>query len=161
MTLLDTVTPPTSTAAERADRLTAAGAAWGARIAADTAAAQLTYKVRGRGEGSVASLITAGKHSFLVDEPAALAGDDVAASPVEFALGALISCQIVVYRLYAQALGIQVGQAGSHAVHTSDYQWRSMQRANPESPTTAFSPIRAQIAARRRGVTRPRWRHGR
>ena len=53
------------------------------------------------------------------------------------------------------------GQAGSHAVHTSDYQWRSMQRANPESPTTAFSPIRAQIAARRRGVTRPRWRHGR
>ncbi len=108
MTLLDTVTPPTSTAAERADRLTAAGAAWGARIAADTAAAQLTYKVRGRGEGSVASLITAGKHGFLVDEPAALAGDDVAASPVEFALGALISCQIVVYRLYAQALGIQV-----------------------------------------------------
>lgn len=44
---------------------------------------------------------------FLVDEPAALAGDDVAASPVEVALGALISCQIVVYRLYAQNLGIR------------------------------------------------------
>lgn len=30
------------------------------------------------------------------------------ASPVEFALAALISCQIVAYRLYAQALGIRV-----------------------------------------------------
>ncbi len=108
MTLLDTVSVPSTTAAERADRLTAAGAAWGDRIAADTGAAHLTYRVRGSAEGSVASAITAGKHRFFVDEPAALAGDDIAASPVEFALGALISCQVVVYRLYAQALGIQV-----------------------------------------------------
>lgn len=108
MTLTGTLTPPTSTAAERAERLTAAGAAWGERIGANTSAAHLTYRVRGVGEGSVASVISAGKHSFLVDEPGALAGDDLAASPVEFALGALISCQIVVYRLYAQALGIQV-----------------------------------------------------
>lgn len=97
-----------SIADDRAARLTAAGAAWGERIAANTAAAQLTYRVNGTGEGSVASQITAGKHTFLVDEPAALAGDDLAASPVEFALAALVSCQIVVYRLYAQALGIQV-----------------------------------------------------
>ena len=62
----------------------------------------------GVGEGSVATTIRAGKHAFVVDEPAALAGDDVAPSPVEFALGALISCQVVVYRLYARALGIQV-----------------------------------------------------
>ena len=111
MTLLDSTTASTSTtsnAAERAERLTAAGASWGARISADPANAQLTYRVRGRGEGSVASDITAGKHRFLVDEPAALAGDDLAASPVEIALGALISCQIVVFRLYAHSLGIQV-----------------------------------------------------
>lgn len=105
MTLTDTTT---SIASDRAARLTAAGSAWGERIAADVSNAQLTYRVNGSGEGSVASQITAGKHSFLVDEPAALAGDDLAASPVEFALGALVSCQIVVYRLYAQALGIQV-----------------------------------------------------
>lgn len=108
MTLIDTTSAPAVTAAERADRLTEAGTAWGGRIAADRTAAHLTYRVKGAGEGSVASTITAGKHSFIVDEPAALAGDDIAASPVEFALGALISCQIVVYRLYAQALGIQV-----------------------------------------------------
>lgn len=109
MTLLETASSiPFATADERADRLIDAGTSWGERIAADPTSAQLTYRVNGSGAGSVASSITAGKHSFFVDEPAALAGDDVAASPVEVALGALISCQIVVYRLYAQALGIQL-----------------------------------------------------
>ncbi|CAN5465446.1 OsmC family protein [soil metagenome] len=108
MTLLSAIDVPSVTAAERADRLTGAGSAWGERIAADVANGQLTYRVQGSGTGAVASEIVAGKHRFLVAEPGALAGDDLAASPVEFALGALISCQIVVYRLYAQALGIQV-----------------------------------------------------
>ena len=110
MTLIDSPSVPSITAADRASRLTEAGTAWGERIAADSQNARLTYRVSGEGKGSVASEIRAGKHSFLVDEPAALAGDDLAASPVEFALGALISCQIVVYRLYAQALGIQVDE---------------------------------------------------
>ncbi|HEU4808139.1 MAG TPA: OsmC family protein [Homoserinimonas sp.] len=108
MTILETSPALSTTAAERAERLTEAGSAWANRIAANPASAQLTYRVNGSGVGSVATAITAGKHAFLVDEPDALAGDDIAASPVEVALGALISCQIVVYRLYAQALGIQV-----------------------------------------------------
>ena len=118
MTLLDSATIPSTTDAEltnsalidrvRADRLSVAGAAWGERIAADSTSANLTFTVRGVAEGSVATRITSGKHTFLVDEPDALAGDDAAASPVEYALGALISCQVVVYRLYAHALGIQL-----------------------------------------------------
>lgn len=92
----------------RSDRLDAAGSAWTDRIAATPSSAQLTYRVTARSAGSVASVIRAGKHEFVVDEPAALAGDDVAASPVEYALGALISCQIVVYRLFAQQLGVRV-----------------------------------------------------
>ena len=113
MTLLDTLTeapPAADSANERAARLTEAGTAWGERIAANRTAAHLTYKVKGVGEGAVYTSITAGKHSFGIDEPAALAGDDLAASPVEIALGALISCQVVVYRLYAHALGIQVDE---------------------------------------------------
>lgn len=108
MTLIDTTAIPSTSTLERSERLTSAGSAWGERIAADTSSAHLTYRVRGIGEGSVASRIFVGKHEFLVDEPASLAGDDVAASPVEVALGALVSCQIVVYRLYAEALGIRV-----------------------------------------------------
>ncbi|WP_435743161.1 OsmC family protein [Microbacterium sp. PMB16] len=99
-----------ATPAERAQRLNDAGAAWNERIAADATAAHLTYRVSGRGIGSVATEIRAGKHRFLVDEPGALAGDDVAASPVEYALGALVSCQVVVYRLYAQALGLTIDE---------------------------------------------------
>lgn len=106
MTLLHSppLTPITPT--ERAGRLAEAGSAWSTRIEADTQNAQLSYRVRGSGEGSVATRITAGRHQFHVDEPQSLAGDDVAPSPVEVALGALISCQVVVYRLYANALGI-------------------------------------------------------
>lgn len=108
---MTTITPSATLsdlADDRAERLTAAGAVWGTRIDADRDAAHLTYRVTGVGEGAVATRITAGAHSFIVDEPASLAGDDVAASPVEYALGALISCQVVVYRLYAHALGIRV-----------------------------------------------------
>jgi putative redox protein len=95
-------------AATRSARLGEAGAAWAQRIGANPDNAKLTYKVAGVGVGSVATRISAGKHQFTVDEPAALAGDDTAASPVEYALAAVISCQVVVYRLYAEQLGIQV-----------------------------------------------------
>lgn len=97
---------PAIDADARAERLEAAAGAWGARIDADRGASRLTYRVTGEGEGSVATRVTAGRHSFVVDEPAALAGDDVGASPVEFALGAIIACQVVVFRLYSHALGI-------------------------------------------------------
>ncbi len=107
-TLLDAPVVPQISEKDRAERLSAAGAAWSDRIDKNRSSAQLTYRVEGRGEGAVATRLRAGKHEFVIDEPAALAGDDVAASPVEYALGALIGCQVVVYRLYAQALGIQV-----------------------------------------------------
>ncbi|WP_434613796.1 OsmC family protein [Arthrobacter sp. A5] len=95
-------------AADRSARLAEAGGFWTRRISADTANAKLTYRADGVGVGSVATRISAGKHQFTVDEPAGLAGDDIAASPVEYALGALVSCQVVVYRLYADQLGIVI-----------------------------------------------------
>ncbi|MGP9843279.1 OsmC family protein [Brachybacterium sp. 107] len=97
---------PEISAQDRATRLTDAGAAWAERIDADRSKAHLNYAVDAAGVGSVATTVRAGKHSFIVDEPAALAGDDAGTSPVEYALGALVGCQVVVYRLYAQQLGI-------------------------------------------------------
>lgn len=108
MTTLTTTQIPELTDEERAARLTAAGAAWSDRIDANRDSSRLTYRVSGVAEGAVATRIRSGKHEFVIDEPAPLAGDDVAPSPVEVALGALIGCQVVVYRLYAQVLGIQV-----------------------------------------------------
>ena len=143
MTLIDTITVPDTSAEERAQRLTDAGSAWGQRIAADVTAANLTYKVNSVGEGAVASRITVGRHEFVVDEPAALAGDDIAASPVEFALGALISCQIVVYRLYAQALGIQIDDISINA--EGDLDARKLFGIE-ESVRAGFTGVRLDVA---------------
>ena len=109
--MLTETIPTTISATEketRAKRLNDAGNHWVGQITADVANASLTYTVKGQGYGSVATKLTAGKHVFHIDEPAGLAGDDVAASPVEIALGAFIACQIVVYRLFAQNLGIEI-----------------------------------------------------
>ena len=142
MTILEDTAILSAIAADRADRLTVAGQAWADRIAADPASAGLTYRVNGAGVGSVATTITAGRHTFVVDEPDALAGDDVAASPVEFALGALISCQVVVYRLYAQALGIQVDDIAITA--EGDLDARRLFGID-ESVRAGFSDVRLAI----------------
>jgi len=126
-------------AAERADRLTAAGQAWNSRIAAKPESAKLTYRVTGEGEGSVGTVLKAGKHVFRIDEPEGLAGDDVAASPVEIALGALIACQVVVFRLYAQALDIRVDDIS--VVAEGDLDVRGLFGID-ERVRTGFSAIR-------------------
>ncbi len=127
---------------ERADRLGGAATAWKERIDSAPSSAVLTYKASGVGIGSVASEITVGKHSFLVDEPAALAGDDVAASPVEFVLGALISCQVVVYRLYAFALGIPFDEISISATATLDVR---KILAFDESPRAGFRDVHFEV----------------
>lgn len=96
------------TGTERAQRLEAAEQAWGERLAADTGNGRLVFAAAGTAQGSVATRVRAGRHEWLIDEPAALAGDDAGTSPVEAALGALLGCQTVVYRLYAQRLGLTI-----------------------------------------------------
>ncbi|GAA3888496.1 OsmC family protein [Leifsonia kafniensis] len=135
-------TAPTVSADERAARLTDAGTAWSNRISANVDSAKLSYTVTGVGEGAVASRITAGKQVFFVDEPAALAGDDIAASPVEVALGALISCQIVVYRLYAHNLGIRVDSISAEA--EGDLDVRGL-FAIDETVRPGFSAVRLTV----------------
>ena len=50
--------------------------------------------------------IKTGTHSFTVDEPSALGGADAAASPVQYALASLGSCQAITYRFWAAQLGV-------------------------------------------------------
>ncbi len=132
----------TITNEERSKRLIDAGAYWGETISKDTANAQLTYKVRGSGLGSVATKVQAGRHIFDIDEPAGLAGDDTAASPVEIALGAFIACQVVVYRLYAQNLGIAIDEI--NAVAEGDLDVRGLFGIDPNI-RPGFSEIRLTV----------------
>ena len=74
----------------------------------------------GTGTGWVATDLTSRQHVYVVDEPASLGGDDSAANPVEYALGALISCQVVTYRFWAARLGIQLDDVRITAVGDLD-----------------------------------------
>ncbi|GAA4538767.1 OsmC family protein [Amycolatopsis samaneae] len=47
--------------------------------------------------------------TFTVDEPGALGGTDTAANPVEYALAALGSCQVITYQFWAAKRGIPLG----------------------------------------------------
>lgn len=50
---------------------------------------------------------TGSGHRVVVDEPPALGGANAAANPVEYALAALGSCQLITYRFWAAQLGVQ------------------------------------------------------
>ena len=75
-------------------------------VEADTANAHVTFSVSGSLVGTTEVSLSAGRHRVTVDEPAALAGADAGANPVEHALIALASCQAVTYRFWAAQLGI-------------------------------------------------------
>ena len=135
-------TIPEITPEARGARLDQAATAWSARIDANRNSSKLTYRASGVGEGAVATRVRAGKHEFVIDEPAALAGDDTGASPVDYALGALIGCQVVVYRLYAQALGIQVDDINVTAEGDLDAA-RLLGKDNTVRP--GFSAIRLHV----------------
>ena len=95
-------------AAERGRRLGGAADAWTARLAANPAAGRISPRVDGVAAGSVATVITSGRHRFVIDEPSALAGDDLGPSPVDYILAGLVGCQTVVYRLIAAELGLRI-----------------------------------------------------
>ena len=52
--------------------------------------------------------VTTSTHRFIIDEPAALGGDNEGANPVEHLLAALAACQVITYRVWAAKLGIAV-----------------------------------------------------
>ncbi|MEV0432455.1 OsmC family protein [Nocardia sp. NPDC050413] len=77
-------------------------------VALDTTNAHVVFRAAATPEGTVGSVVTARTHTVRVDEPPALGGADTAANPVEVYLAALVSCQVVTYRFWAERLGISV-----------------------------------------------------
>lgn len=95
------------TEAERAERIARVGE-WAGSLREHPERGALTFSVESASAGSVGSVHRASGHRIVVDEPAALAGDGLAPNPVEYALTALLSCQVVTYRVWAANLGIAV-----------------------------------------------------
>ncbi len=105
---------------QRDERLGAIITATAGALADAPGAAEVQFRATGTGSGWVATELTSRQHSYVVDEPASLGGDDSAANPVEYALGALISCQVVTYRFWAARLGITVDDVRITAVGDLD-----------------------------------------
>ncbi|HWS58830.1 MAG TPA: OsmC family protein [Actinotalea sp.] len=120
-----TTTPTlTSSAAELAEARDASLlgiiAATGEAVAQDATRAQVRFAATGRSTGAVATDVRSRQHTFVVDEPASLGGDDSSTNPVEYALGAFIGCQVVTYRFWAAHLGIRLDDVRVEAVGDLD-----------------------------------------
>ena len=70
--------------------------------------ARVTFRTQGALEGPTLVKLVSREHAIEVDEPAALAGADAHANPVEYALASLASCQAITYRFWAAKLGIKL-----------------------------------------------------
>lgn len=74
--------------------------------AAESGRTSIVFRAAGSGTDGMRTDIRIRGHEVVVDEPAGLAGANAAPSPVETALAALLSCQVVTYRVWAARLGI-------------------------------------------------------
>lgn len=90
-------------------------AATGDAIAADAANAQVVFRAAATAHDAVASTVALGKYRVEVDEPPALGGEHTAPNPVEYYLAALLSCQVVTWRFWAEKLGIAVEDISARA----------------------------------------------
>ena len=77
-------------------------------VSNDPANAQALFSAEGTLVGVTEVDVRTGAHSFTVDEPPALGGEDLAANPVQYALASLGSCQAITYRIWATHLGIKL-----------------------------------------------------
>ena len=77
-------------------------------VQVDPTAAGAVLKATGTSTGPVSTAISVGRHTVYTDEPANLGGKNSAPTPVQYALVALVSCQILSFRFWAAQLGVQV-----------------------------------------------------
>ena len=128
-----------------ADARYAAGviAAWAQRYLpteeapADTAAAEAAagageVHVAERGTGAFTVAISAGRHTWLADEPATVGGDDLGPSPYDLLTAALGACTAMTLRMYAQQkkwplenVRVVLKHAKVHAGDCADCETRS------------------------------------
>jgi uncharacterized OsmC-like protein len=85
-------------------------------IAGNPAAAKAVFRAStGSTEDSFATDSSVRSFAIRLDEPAALGGADTGANPVEAVLAALGSCQAIVYRAYANVLGLRLDRVDVEA----------------------------------------------
>lgn len=95
-----------------------------APLTATTTTASNEVMVSERGTGQFACTVSAGKHSFIADEPSDLGGDDTGPNPYQLLSAALGACTAMTLRMYARHKELPLEQVSvtlSHQkVHAKD-----------------------------------------
>lgn len=109
------MTAADQTATSRDEALRAIVAGTREAVESDPGNATAVFTGVGQGRDAVATELSFRGHDVVIDEPSSLGGEDEAPNPVEFALAALISCQVVTYRFWAAELGVALDDVQIHA----------------------------------------------
>ncbi len=80
------------------------------KFADEPGRAAITFRAAGSGGEGVRTHLRVGRHAMLVDEPPSFGGAGEAPNPLETALAALLSCQVVTYRLWAARLDVPLDE---------------------------------------------------
>lgn len=76
------------------------------RAVEDPARGKPVFRATGTAETGIRAEIRIGGHTLVADEGPALGGEQAGPNPVEYALAALLSCQVITYRVWAAKLGV-------------------------------------------------------
>ena len=85
--------------------LTTSIATIGAAVA-DPQRGKPVFRAHGTAGPGLRAEIRIGGHTMVADEGPALGGAQAGPNPVEYALAALLSCQVITYRVWAAKLGV-------------------------------------------------------
>lgn len=70
------------------------------------------------GEGKFHTLIRAGEHTLVADEPGSVGGDNRGPTPLDFLASALAACTTMTVRLYLEHKNWQMGEISTEVAHT-------------------------------------------
>lgn len=105
------VTAPSTDAAAPAgpDPIGAVVAGVRGAVEADPADAAASVRAQAVWQAPIGVDVRMGRHHVTVDQPESLGGSDQGAGPVELALGALVACQVAIFRFHAAKEGLTIG----------------------------------------------------
>lgn len=99
----------TSTETGTTDPISAVVAGVEGAVAADPANAAASVRAQAVWRAPIGVDVRMGKHRIVVDQPESLGGSDAGAGPVELALGALVACQVAIFRFHAAKENLTIG----------------------------------------------------
>ena len=112
------------------------------KLSAGTAINPINVAIESKNQGGFQSKILIRDHEIISDQPFGFNGQNKGPKPSELVLAALAACQETTYRIFAEDMGIQIGEISVQLRGTQDL--RGFMALDEETPA-GFSNIVGQI----------------